>query len=180
MATLLSCRHLRNCRFTSLHNLKKYHFGFRGKLQNSLFPSDLRKYVCDTLDNEDRIEQRDWIRLAEKGLGLTFGEIRNIRNLQRSAGKSPTEILLDQWAEEGKTLKQFEVLMTEMRVRSVVLKMKDLNAGTSSNPGTPRESPRIRVSPGQHRGIVPNGKKSFKSLKLGEKIDKNDGTGSEK
>ena len=92
--------------------------------------------------------------MAERGLGLTLIEIRCIRDLKESAGRSPTEKLLDQWAEKGKTLKQFETLMKEMGLRNVVLKMKNLNADTSSKPGTPRGSPRIKGSPGQHRGNV--------------------------
>ena len=117
-----------------------------------MFPSDLREYLRKVLDVEDRIHQKDWIGFAEKGLGLTYGDIRYIRDLKETADKSPTERLLDQWAEKGKTLKQFEKLMKEMGVRNVVLKMKTLKADTSSNPGTPKGSPRIRRSPGQHRG----------------------------
>ena len=95
------------------------------------------------MDLEDRIHQRDWTRVAEKGLGLTFQEIMWIRDSE-SARRSPTEYLLEQWVEKGKTLKQFETLMEEMGVRNVVLKMKelDLNVDSSSNPRTPRESPR--------------------------------------
>ena len=65
------------------------------KLRSSLFPPDFRKYVCPLLDVEDRIHQKDWTRVAEKGLGLTLIEIRCIRDLKESAGRSPTEKLLN-------------------------------------------------------------------------------------
>ena len=119
-------------------------FWLQKKLQNSLFPSDFLKFVCEWLDPEDRIHQKDWTRVAEIGLGLTFAEIRRIRDLKESAGRSPTEYLLEQWVEKGKTLEQFETLMKDMGVRNVVLEMKklNLNADSSSNPRTPRESPR--------------------------------------
>ena len=82
--------------------------------------------------------------MAEKGLGLTFAEIRYIRDLKESAGRSPTEKLLDQWTEKGKTLEKFETLMKDMGLRNVVVKLRELKLNTSIEPGRPQESPRIK------------------------------------
>ena len=58
--------------------------------------------ICSLLDVEDRIHQKNWMQVAEKGLGLNFAEIRYIRDLKESAGRSSIEKLLDRWTEKGK------------------------------------------------------------------------------
>ena len=70
--------------------------------------------------------------MAEKGLGLSLIQIRCIRDLKESAGRSSTEKLLDQWTEQGKTLEEFETLMKEMGLRNVVVKLRELKLNASS------------------------------------------------
>ena len=107
-------------------------FCLQQKPKQCLFPVYFRRYVCSLLDVEDRIHQKDWTQVAEKGLGLSLTEIRWIRDLKESAGRSPTEKLLDQWTEQGKTLEEFETLMKEMGLRNVVVKLRELKLNTSS------------------------------------------------
>ena len=95
------------------------------------FPMKLHKFICHTLDVEDKVHQRDWTQIAihSQGLKLSQTEIRHIKDLKNTTGKSPTENLLNQWEEKGHTIEQFEVLMEKIGLRNIVNEIEKFKSG---------------------------------------------------